>query len=904
VITRNYLLSIVILLVGLTAGYFISRGLVDFLSIRYTEKDLSELDRIRTAPEGGGAELPIRIVDLGGVGVLPDTANWGTNYEHNQHFFEDVMKVNPPFIDSLALSRERAKLGMYCGRMAGFGYNSIALPWFLEYINFDQLGGGREIYGDASNYRLRHDALSREFGQLMQVAADSGLSTYLWTDMVALTPPLKNYFEDRFGLVDTENPDFWTVYGKAAEEAFEKFPNVDGIIIRIGEAGSIYNKPGWDYTSELYVRTEKAVKLMLEAFLDAAEKYDKTIIFRTWSVGVGKIGDMHTNPETYQQVLGDIQSDHLVVSTKYCSGDFYSWHMFNPTLYQGDHRRITEIQAKREFEGFGSIPNYIAPLHQSALQSFLEKSDKLEGVWIWTQYGGPLRAGPMIIYPFHGFNVINDVNVYSISKLVENPYADLNSVLANWIGDYFGTDSLLVSNLSSVFMDSYEVMKKGLYIGEYAKYDVRALGLELPPMLWIFEWDLLGASSSVFSNLYFITRDHFQAVMDEGLEAVRGAIAMKDLLLEARDRVEFNTGDYDRLLESVDYEIELFRLLDYYRQYFMHYYHWIDTGDLQSKASSQLALGQFKAVMDFHEKKYGKNLNTLGMDFEETRTGLKIAEETTASVRWAKVVVVIFIFLLILGIPGAVRDRANRKFAGSLLFDSIFRPYLISGLNLYHGTKRLAIFLVSLYLLSLVIFSSFSSLLFPVFIGGLSLIFVLALTVMMKRGKETAKILVSLMAAKVLVMVGILTIVAIRGPNYFWYLFWTSDPFKTIFLSLLIMLLFRKFQVYLILCRKWSQEGGAALRALVFIMLGVQILLLGVALLVFGLEASLTAINNELLVLPAGLSKIMGITTHLGIPLELPLWIILFASALIMISLSWFFIRKKKSWKSKRFIID
>ena len=34
----------------------------------------------------------------------------------------------------------------------------------------------------------------------MDLSADSGLHTYLWTDMVALTPPLKSYFEERFGI--------------------------------------------------------------------------------------------------------------------------------------------------------------------------------------------------------------------------------------------------------------------------------------------------------------------------------------------------------------------------------------------------------------------------------------------------------------------------------------------------------------------------------------------------------------------------------------------------------------------------------------------------------------------------------------------------------------------------------
>ena len=273
-----------------------------------------------------------------------------------------------------------------------------------------------------------------------------------------------------------------------------------------------------------------------------------------------------------------------------------------------------------------------------------------------------------------------------------------------------------------------------------------------------------------------------------------------------------------------------------------------------------------------------------------------MAEATPSSVRWAKVVVVLFVFLLILGIPGAIRDRANRSFAGTLMFNSIFRPHRISGANLYHGTRRLAFFLVSLYILALAIFSAFTSLLFPLFIGGLGLFFVLVLAALISKGKEMAKIVVSLMAMKVLMMSAILVVVAIRGPLFFWYLMWTSDLFKMLFFTLYGMLMFRKFQVYAILCRKWSANGTPAPVALVYVVLGFQVLLSGLALWIFGLERSLTALNNELLVLPAGLSKIMGITTHLGIPLQLPYWMVSFAAGLIVVSFLWYFAARRRSF--------
>ena len=83
--------------------------------------------------------------------------------------------------------------------------------------------------------------------------------------------------------------------------------------------------------------------------------------------------------------------------------------------------------------------------------------------------------------------------------------------------------------------------------------------------------------------------------------------------------------------------------------------------------------------------------------------------------------------------------------------------------------------------------------------------------------------------------------------------------------------------------------------------LGIQLLFAGLALKFFGLEESLTALNNDLLVLPGGLSKIMGIASHIGIPLELPLWIIYAASGLIVVMLSGYLVIRKRRGKKLPF---
>ena len=68
-------------------------------------------------------------------------------------------------------------------------------------------------------------------------------------------------------------------------------------------------------------------------------------------------------------MLDGIDSPHLIVSTKYTLGDFYSHLPFNDTLEIGDQRRIIEFQSRREFENFGAFPNDLGAAVQPGAQT-------------------------------------------------------------------------------------------------------------------------------------------------------------------------------------------------------------------------------------------------------------------------------------------------------------------------------------------------------------------------------------------------------------------------------------------------------------------------------------------------------------------------------------------------------
>ncbi|MES2139342.1 MAG: hypothetical protein V4511_06515 [Bacteroidota bacterium] len=894
-------------IIFLVIGFLIANEINGFLGITCRQKKTPESgikSPILNTPDSL-KPLGIKLIDMGGVGIIPDTINWGNNYEHNVHRFEDMILASPPFVDTIAFERVEKELKLYVNRIKEFKYTGIVFPGFLEFINFDSVGNGFEIYPKNDNYRLRHIAFKKYFTKLIDIAHQNGLKVYMGSDMTSFTTPLKNYVLKNIGKTDTENKEFWKIYQSGAKELFETMPNIDGLLIRIGEAGTVYNRPGWDYYSELSVTTDKGVQMMLNSFIDVAEEYNKLIIFRTWSVGVGETGDLHTNTETYHRVLDTIQSNNLVVSTKYCSGDFYSWLPFNPTLSEGKHRRITEFQCRREFEGLNAFPNYLAPLHQQALQQFSTNNKHFEGFWLWSQEGGPLRAGPLSIYPLHGFNVITDANVFATAKLAQNPFADLQQITNEWVRFYFGEDLVLVNNITEMLLMSHDITRKGLYISEFAKYDIRALGLEPPPMMWIFEWDMVGASSSALGSIYYVCKPNIKAAVAEGYEAIEGVKKMKVLVEASSDRVSKNQADYTKLLASLDYQQNLFTVLAEYRSYFLHYYHWLDTGDEGSLNTWKQALSNYRELEKKHQELYLTNLDFPSYNFREANMGAVVSARNIPSA-WVSRVLMLIILLSVL-LPLLIKKEALQKKLGingmKQLWIGVFGISSVSEQQLNKADKgMIGLILFSGIVGGLVTFTSFSA---PMFFSFMMVLIILYTALLLTFYRSKQKINSVLLLAPSLLLIALpLVVSCVRGPMLFWYLFWTSEYFRLFFFSVFILFF---FWTYYILFRSGIIFNLSRLKsaAILFLIQGIQLITGAAIILCVGFEKTLTVFNDEMLILPGGLSRILGITTHLNIPIQLPVWVMytgialsLIGFVLLLIERRNFRILKSKIYKS------
>ncbi len=214
---------------------------------------------------------------------------------------------------------------------------------------------------------------ARRSGRSGSTPHDLGLKVYLRTDMLALTTPLEDVPRRRTTALDAEDPELWDVYAAGLDELYREMPYLDGVLMRIGEAGTRL-RPG---RLGLLLRPRPsppspAVRAMLTALHrpGRAGRQDGRSSGPGASASARSATCTRTPRRTTRCSTGSTP-EHLVVSTKYTLGDFYSHLPLNETLETGTQRRIVELQSRREFEAFGALPNDLGDLYRQALQHFL-----------------------------------------------------------------------------------------------------------------------------------------------------------------------------------------------------------------------------------------------------------------------------------------------------------------------------------------------------------------------------------------------------------------------------------------------------------------------------------------------------------------------------------------------------
>jgi len=792
--------------------------------------------------------LPLRLVDLGGVGIPADTANWGHDYSHNSKAFHQVILTSTPYVNEAEFRRLRGDWTTYVRRIAAYGNNGIVVPLFLELVSFERLPA---VYA-GTDFARRHRVIRERFRELFGIAREAGVGIYLATDMAALTPPLERYLE-RKGPLDARDPALWGTYRAAFEEIFEYTPEVQGVVIRVGEAGPLYNRTGWDYRSEYLVESVAGLHTMLRQLLPGFEAHHRTLVLRTWSVGVGELGDLHTNPATYRRALGDIVSPSLVISTKFPAGDFYRPLPINPTLLTGQHQRIIELQARPEFEGFAAFPNYEGALHARALETIRAANPNVVGTWVWTQNGGPLRASPLSLYPLQGFWLWIDANAFVASRLALDPHAPVAALTAEWVRRELTTDSTAVAALTELLLLSPDPIERGFYIRPFATRRVTIAGFELPPLLWIMEWDIVGGWSAVWSSIYNVTKSDTRAAVADGFGALETVDHMRAALDRARPGLAARPAVVQHIERSLAYETSLLQALAWYRAAFLNYYRWLDTGDPAAYAAWRSAAPEFRRQAQAHLAAFGGDLDFPAFDLSVALRSVRLAHRA-ADLRW--VARVVFGLLLLSGtMAGALRLAMLRPWqlpAAALSPSALLgaAAIMLTGLTAAVGS---ALSFSSPWAVGVV----------PVALGTFMLAFKLGLTgPRWDRARDT--VLPAALGPLLWVALVLLAIMSVRGPHYLWYLLWTGGPTRLLVVGVLVGVPLGTLVAVAVAGSRASGRPLAAVSGSVLMGVGATLAMLGV--LVPTVERLLSALDRPFGLVPMTHAVVLGIATYSHLP--------------------------------------
>ena len=814
------------------------------------------------------SRLPLRMVDLGAVGVTADPAEWapGTNYSHVSDAFRDVYLAEPPYIDAEALAQAYGEWDAFLRHVVALGYTAVAWPGFIEYATL------AEVYPEGDVHLDRTRALRDAFGPFWDRAAELGVGVYLRTDMLALTPELDAFFTETLGSVDAEDPDLWRVYTDALDELYAAHPALSGTVLRIGEAGEIYRTPGWDYYSALAVRTVPAVQEMLRAFTAQAEDSGREVVFRTWSVGIGDVGDMHTVQDSYRAVLDGIRSPALVVSTKYTLGDYYSWLPVNDTLEIGDHRRIVEFQSRREFEAFGSFPNDLGPEFQWALQRLLAANPHIEGVWTWTQDGGPWRAGPMILYLNAGFWQFAELNTQLAAALARDPDADVGRVTEDWAREWFSTDSATVTAIAEAMALSREAIVQGLYIEPFAEQRTFALGLEPPPQMWLFEWDILTGDSATLSVIHQTVRGRVDDAIVRGGEAVDAAQRMRDLVEGTDAATWHDASSRAAFVDALDYEVDVLGLLAAYRAMFLYQAQWHDSPSTEAYGRWAQARDEFAARADAHSDRYEGDALHPSWNLTAAELGMERADRDLAMAWSARVLLVLAAAWVVIGMIAARTGLVRRPGAAAAraTWLASTRPWRAreSTLGLLTLDRWLLVLVpAALLVATRAVQTSFLSWAHLVVVLSAWAVFVLVVRLAVWR-RSPWPVVAAVGGVVVLRCIVTLAALSVTGPGGYWFAFWTDPVRRTAYIAVAFALF-----VWVFVAVGWAlsaQLGARRATGTMLAAVGAGLAIPASVVGVIGLEQALTVWNDQMGLLPWGMARILGITTFLEIPEPTP----------------------------------
>lgn len=328
-------------------------------------------------------------------------------------------------------------------------------------------------------FQIIFNLLSEEFG----------LRIYLTTDVLPMTTALAG----KLG----EAPETLELYYQSlVRTVLEDFPQLEGLILRIGESdGHDVEDP---IRTRLHLKSPAETNRLLKRLLPDFEQRGKNLVLRTWTVGAHRIGDLIWHSGTLAETLRGLESPNFIVSMKHGESDFFRYLPLNRSFFRIPHKKIIEMQARREYEGAGEYPSFIGGDCETFSRE-LANASNVVGMSVWCQTGGWHRFRRLAFLEKDNrdvwirLNAAAAIGIFRYGKSVETV-----------IAEFAGTNH--APGLLELLRHSDTVILQLLYIEDFARQKLFFRRIRIPPMLHMC-WDSIFINHAVRKIMAHFTMD-------------------------------------------------------------------------------------------------------------------------------------------------------------------------------------------------------------------------------------------------------------------------------------------------------------------------------------------------------------------------------------------------------------
>lgn len=422
-----------------------------------------------------------------------------------------------------------AEFEKLCLQASAWGFNALSLD------DVTHLGLHDELDETATALVGRYREL---MAPCLEIAARCGLGVYFTMDVFSATPALREK-------IGSQPEAIFRFLAEMLDQFFCDYPQVDGVIVRIGESDGKDVRD--DFHSQLVIKEPQQARQLLKALLPVFEKHRSRLIFRTWTVGAYRIGDLMWNRTTFRNVFKDITSSALVISMKYGESDFFRYLPLNRNFFRTPLPKIVELQTRREYEGCGEYPSFVGWEYERVIRE-LRHADNLIGCMVWCQTGGWVPFRRLAFLDREALWI--DLNTFTTIRLMKDGWIVEQAIEAFAKERRLGDPLALLQLLR--FAD--EVVLELLYVEEFARRKLYFRRVRIPPLLQVY-WSNIFISHSVKKILVYFVQDG-EAALRSAMRCLERLEQMQTLAVRAGVPVE-----------DIVYMADTFRLLALAREY-------------------------------------------------------------------------------------------------------------------------------------------------------------------------------------------------------------------------------------------------------------------------------------------------------------------------------------------------